>query len=125
MMMQLVFAKHSPTSEWKDADASPRIARLAGAFYVVTLAGGGAAVLLRGKLITPGNPTSTAVAILAHQTLYGFSVIADLVATLAYVVVTLLLYDLFRSGGRRLSLLGVFFSLVGCSVGLVSCAAAW
>jgi len=123
--MHLALEKRSDDGERKEPDAASPNTWLAGAFYLVTLFGGGAAVLLRGKLITPGNPASTAAAILAHGTLYRLSFTADLLATLAYVIVTLLLYDLFLAGGRRLSLLAVFFSLTGCAVGLVSCATAW
>ena len=70
--MQLVFEKRSDDGERKEPDAASPNTRLAGAFYVLTLLGGGAAVLLRGRLITPGNPASTAAAILAHGTLHGY-----------------------------------------------------
>ena len=68
-------------------------ARIAGAFYAVTVVAG-----IYGYLIAKGTPAGHA---------------ANLVAGAAYVVVTLLLYDLLKPVSPSLSLLAAFFSLVG------------
>jgi hypothetical protein len=73
---------------------SPSVrARIAGGFYLVTFVAG--ALALR-----PANGMAP-----------------NLIATAAYVCVTLLFYDLFRPVSRSISLLAAFFSLLGCFKG--------
>jgi len=83
-------------------EASPRFkARLAGAFYLVTFLAGFSALALGRKL-----------------GVYFFA--ANLIATAAYVVVTLLFYPLFKPVNRGLSLLAAAFSFGGLVVGTLS-----
>jgi hypothetical protein len=78
------------------AAVAPRfLARVAGAFYLVTILAGGSALMLRGR--------------------WGFA--AGLIAAASYVAVTLLFYYLFRPVNRGLSLLAALVSLIGCSLG--------
>ena len=70
-------------------------ARIAGIAYLITFAGGGASMALAGN---------------ARQA-------ANLIGTAAYVVVTALLYEMFKPVDRRISLLAACFSLVGCALG--------
>jgi Domain of unknown function (DUF4386) len=80
-------------------EASPGSkARMAGLFYLVTFLTGGVALFNRGR----------------------FGVAAGLIAGACYVVVTLLLYGLFKPVDRNLSLLAAFISLVGCALGPLS-----
>jgi hypothetical protein len=83
--------------EWI-AEASPRLkARIAGVFYLITfVAGVLALVSANGRLV------------------------ANLVATVCYVAVTLLFYDLFKPVGRNISFLAAFVSVVGLTVGTLS-----
>ena len=77
---------------------SPKFtARLAGSFYLITFVAGFAALLLKQGQLT-----------------------ANLVATVAYIAVTILFYDLFRSVSRRLSLLAALVGLVGCLWGALA-----
>src|SRR5215475_2577006 len=74
-------------------DTSPR-ARMAGVFYLLTFATG----------------------------IYGMEVrsmlgLAAVIAAACYIAVTLLFYFIFRPVNRRLSLLAVIVSLVGCVIG--------
>ncbi len=46
--------------------------------------------------------------------------VANLIATVCYVAVTLLFYDLFKPVNKAVSLLAAFFSLAGCVVGALS-----
>jgi hypothetical protein len=80
------------------AEASPRVkARIAGVFYLlVFVTGASALVFASGRLV------------------------ANLIATVCYVAVTLLFYDLFKPVNRTLSLLAAFFSLLGCAFGALS-----
>jgi Domain of unknown function (DUF4386) len=95
-----------------------RIARTAGLFYVVTiLAGLFAEIFVRGKLIVAGDAAATAHNILASETLFRLGFAADLVGGAAYVVVTLLLYELLKPVNRPVALLAVLFSLVGSAIG--------
>lgn len=103
------------------ARRSPRLrARIAGVFYLITVATGIFAEATRGKVIVSGDASATAHNILASETLYRLAFAADIVAGAAYVVVTLLLYVLLKPVSRNLSLLAAFFSLVGVAVGAVS-----
>jgi hypothetical protein len=108
--------------EQRNADASPRrTARLAGLFYLITaLAGGFAEIGVRGKVVVSGDAAATARNILASEGLYRLGFAADIVAGAAYVVVTLLLYELLKPVNRSLSLLAAFFSLVGIAIGGVA-----
>jgi hypothetical protein len=82
------------------AKASPRIkARMAGVFYLLNIVTGVLALVLVGR----GFPV------------YGD--VAILIATVCYIVVTLLFYGIFKPVNRNLSLLAAFFSLVGCGIG--------
>ena len=98
-----------------DIETSPRLwARIAGAFYLVTiLMGVFAEVVVRGALVVRDDAAATATNILAHEPLYRLGLAADLAMIACYIAVTLLFYDLFRPVGRSLSLLAAFFSLVG------------
>ncbi|HYL27337.1 MAG TPA: DUF4386 domain-containing protein [Candidatus Nitrosotalea sp.] len=98
---------------------SPRqVARLAGIAYLVTvLTGLFAELFVRGNLIVSGNAVATARNILGAESLYRAGFAADLIGSAAYVVVTLLLYELLKPVNRSLSLLAAFFSLVGVAVG--------
>lgn len=74
---------------------SPRFtARLAGAFYLLNIATGAAALFLSGP---PGS------AVL-------------LIAAASYVGVTVLFYQLFRPVNPRLSAVAAGFSLIGCAI---------
>jgi Domain of unknown function (DUF4386) len=93
-------------------------ARLAGVAYLITvLTGLFAEIGVRGKLIDYGDAAATAHNILASETLYRLGFAADIVGGAAYVVVTLLLYELLKPVSRTLSLLAAFFSLVGIAIG--------
>ena len=97
---------------------SPRLrARMAGAFYLLTIvAGVFAELFVRGALVVRDDAAATAANILAHEPLYRSGLAADLVMLASYVAVTLLFYDLFKPVARSLSLLAAFFSLTGIAV---------
>ncbi|HEX3458071.1 MAG TPA: DUF4386 domain-containing protein [Candidatus Baltobacteraceae bacterium] len=101
-----------------------RLARTAGVFYVVTiLAGLFAEIGVRGRLIVPNDAAATAQNILASETLFRLGFAADLVGGAAYVVVTLLLYELLKPVSRPVALLSVLFSLAGSAIGATSAVA--
>lgn len=101
-----------------------RLARTAGVFYVVTILGGlFAEIFVRGKMIVPNDAAATAQNILASETLFRLGFAADLVGGAAYVVVTLLLYELLKPVNRPVALLSVLFSLVGSAIGAAAAVA--
>lgn len=96
---------------------SPRTtARMAGFFWLMTFVCGIVALLTSGKLVMAGDATAVAN-IAANEQLYVLGGAANLVATLCYLAVTLFVYELLKPVNRRMALLGVFFSLVGCAIG--------
>jgi hypothetical protein len=80
------------------AEASPRLARIAGVFYLLTFVTGITALVVRSRL----------------------GVAAGLIAAMCYLVVTLLFYQIFKPVSRNLSLLAAFVSLVGVAIGPLS-----
>ena len=78
------------------AEASPRLtARTAGLFYSLTFLTGGATLFARGRL----------------------GLVTGLAAAAFYLMVTVLLYHVFKPVNRSLSLSAALFSLVGCAIG--------
>jgi len=91
-------------------------ARTAGAFYLLNILTG-VALFVPSTLVVHGDAAATATNILAHRPLVWFGFADSLLATACYIVVTALLYGLFKPVSSSLSLLAAFFSLVGCAVG--------
>ena len=92
-------------------------ARVAGAFYLLTIIMGVfAEVFVRGTLVVGDDSAATAANIMAHVPLYRAGLAADLIMLACYIAVTLLFYGLFKPVGRSLSLLAAFFSLIGIAV---------
>ena len=74
-----------------------RLARIAGAVYVITFVAGTLALLVpTGRQFT------------------------NLVAALSYIVVTILFYFLFRPADRAISMIAAAFSLAGCVIAVLS-----
>jgi hypothetical protein len=99
------------------AEASPhpraRIAGIVYLLYFLTAVFG--EFFIRG-LVVSGDAAATANNILAHQPLFRLGLATGLIATVCYVAVTALFYDLFKPVNRSLSLIAAFFSLVGCAI---------
>jgi hypothetical protein len=108
---------HATATPWL-GDSSPATkARIAGFFWLLTIIMGMAAFLIGGRLIVPGDAAATAANITANATLYRFSFVANLIATVCYLTVTVYIYLLFRPVNRGIALLGAFVSLTGCAIG--------
>jgi len=98
-------------------EASPLFkARMAGVFWLLTVMLGGFAAFGGEKLVVSTDPAATATNILAHESLFRWAIVTNLLATVTYLVVTLLIYVLLKAVSSNLSLLGAFFSLAGCAV---------
>jgi hypothetical protein len=97
---------------------SPRLkARLAGILYLLSgEAYSFAESNVIGKLVVPGDAAATARNILANETLFRMGFAAELIETVLFIAVTVLLYDIFRPVHKRIALSAAFFSLTGCIV---------
>ncbi|HEX6549234.1 MAG TPA: DUF4386 domain-containing protein [Gammaproteobacteria bacterium] len=100
------------------AGFSPKTyARTAGFLYlIVIVAGVFAEMVARNPLVVAHDAATTAQNILAHQTLFRMGFSAELVACLCNIPLALIFYELFKIVNKRVTLLTVFFSLVGTAI---------
>jgi hypothetical protein len=100
------------------AGASPRhLARIAGGLYLIIIVGGFFAIgYVPAALVVPGDAAVTAHNIQAHELLYRLGLAAHIIILPCNVPLAVIFYDLFKVVSRRLSLLVVFFTLVGTAV---------
>jgi Domain of unknown function (DUF4386) len=97
--------------------ASPRrLARVAGALYLVNVVAGAFAIGFVGSRLFTPDLAATAHNIQAHELLYRSGLAAHVVVTLTNVPLALVFYELFRVVDRRLALLDAFFVLVATAV---------
>jgi hypothetical protein len=90
-----------------------RVARLAGALYLVQMATGVfAEVFVRGSLVVRGDPAQTAQNIIDSERLFRLGIASDLVCYTAVLVATWALYVLLRSVDRNLAVLAVLLRLM-------------
>lgn len=99
------------------ADGSPGLkARIAGGLWLIVIGAGSFALGTLSTLIVRNDAAATATNILANESLFRLSIVADLVAGLCYLGVTVLLYELLKPVSRTLSLLAAFFGLGGVAI---------
>src|ERR1051325_4603469 len=97
-----------------------KVARVAGALYLSTLP---LAIYfwsyLPGKLIIRGNGTATSENILAHETLFRFSIFGDLFTHVVLLILAFLLYQVLSHVDGRWAFVMVGFVLVSTAVAFV------
>ena len=98
--------------------ASPRqLARIAGGLYLLNILAGGFAIgVVPAILFVEGDAAATLHNIQANELLYRLSLAAHMLPIVCNVPLVVILYDLLKGVNRRISLLMVFFSLVGTAV---------
>ena len=102
----------------RTAEASPVVkARVAGVFWLMSILTAAFGMSVGRRLVVSGDAAATATNILAHESLFRLSFVADLIAGLCYVGVTVLLYHLLKPVSSSLSLLAAFFGLGGVAIG--------
>src|SRR5213079_2805851 len=84
-------------------------------YFVVGILG---TVLQRG-IVVRGDAVATSVNLLAHATLFQTGSALDLLGNCLYIVLTVLLYGLFRPVDRNLAVLAMAFSLFGCATQMI------
>src|ERR1017187_1176655 len=93
-------------------------ARLAGVIYLISgMAYSYADGNVHGKILVTGDAAATAHNILANGRLLQLSFASNLISTVLYITVTLLLYELLKPVNRSISLLAAFFSMAGSVIG--------
>lgn len=94
-----------------------RVARLAGAMYLIQMATGVfAEVWARGSLIVRDNPTQTAQNIIDSEQLFRIGIASDLVTYICVLLATWALYVLLKPIDRNLALLAVFLRLIELAI---------
>lgn len=111
---------HAPSTQ-PIAGSSPLFkARMAGFFWLMTIITGMFGFIAGGRFIVAGDAATTAANIIAHELVFRFAFISNLVATACYLAVTLLVYQLLKPVNRTVAAFVILFSLMGCASGLVS-----
>ena len=90
-----------------------RVIGLVYLFYFLTAI---LSVFLSKDIVVPGDAAATANNILAHESLFRSSFAVNLIATMLYIALTALFYNLFKPVNRNLSLIAAFFSIMGCAM---------
>ena len=94
-----------------------RKARIAGWCYLSVIAGGlFAEVAVRATVIVPGDAAATARSIAAHETLWRWGLLVNLLYLLPGLAVNVLIPDLFRPGQATLARLAVACGTVAVAV---------
>jgi hypothetical protein len=102
-------------------EASPRLkARLAGVFYLLTGLVAFDEFFVLGRLVVHDDPAATGANILAHQMLFRLGFAAEIIASACNIPLAVIFFDLFRVVSRRVSLLVVFFMLMGTAIETVA-----
>ena len=92
-------------------------ARLAGALYLVVIAGGLFAAIVQGSLTVSGDSAATASAIAAQESLWRWGIGVHLVYLAgAALVMYVLLYRIFQPAQPALALVALAFALVSAAV---------
>jgi hypothetical protein len=93
------------------------IARITGGLYlIIILLGISSELLVRGRLIVPGDAAATAANLLAGEGLFRLGFLADSVVFLSDAAVAALLYVLLRPIGRTVALVAAAFRLTQTAV---------
>ncbi len=94
--------------------------RIAGAIYAsMVFVGPFSLIYVPNKLIVRGDATATAANVLAHQTLFGFGIMADMAGAVIFISLAVALYRLLRGISVPWALLMVGFAFVSAAVGFV------
>src|SRR5438034_11423435 len=95
-------------------------ARIAGAIYLsMVVTGPFSLIYVPSKLIVHGNAAATSDNILAHETMFRLSILADLVGQVIFICLAIALYRLLSSVNKIWAGLMVAFVFVSAAVGFV------
>ena len=94
-------------------------ARAAGLFWLITFITGSFAMYIGGTFVVSGDAATTAANVLANESAFRIGTTGNLVATICYLLATILVYKLLKPFNSTLSLVAALFSLLGCALGAV------
>ena len=98
-----------------------KAARIAGAIYLsMVITGPFSLIYVPSKLIVRGNAAATADNILAHETMFRLSILADLVGQVIFICLAIALYRLLSGVNKIWAALMVALILVSAAVGFVN-----
>jgi Domain of unknown function (DUF4386) len=98
-----------------------KVARIAGAIYLsMIITGPFSLIYVPSKLIVRGNAAATADNILAHETMFRLSILADLVGQVIFICLAIALYRLLSGVNKIWAALMVALVLVSAAVGFVN-----
>jgi hypothetical protein len=93
-------------------------ARLTGVLYLINgMVYTKADSLVHSRILVKDDAAATALNILTNGSILQLSFAFNLIAIMAYIAVTFLLYELLKPVNRSISLLAAFFSMAGCVIG--------
>src|SRR5213596_992827 len=96
-------------------------ARIAGAVYLsMVITGPFSLIYVPSKLIVRGNAAATSDNILAHETMFRLSIMADLVGQVIFICLAIALYRLLSGVNKTWAGLMVAFVLVSAAVGFLN-----
>jgi len=102
-------------------DSTDKNARIAGLVYLsMVLFAPFSLIYVPKVLIVRDNATATAVNILAHETLFRFGIVADLLTSLIFIFTGLALYRLLSDVNKSHASVMVVLVLVSAAVGFVN-----
>jgi hypothetical protein len=100
-----------------DTTSPRRLARTAGALYLINIVLGAFAIGIVPAIIAVGpDAAATLHNIQTHELLYRLGLAAHVVVTVTNVPLALIFYELFKVVNRRLALLDAFFILVATAI---------
>ena len=98
-----------------------KAARVAGAIYLLLVVTAPFSLMyVPSKLIVRANASVTASNILAHEMLFRFSIVADLISTVIFICLGIALYRLLNEVNRTQASLMMGFVLVSSAVGFMN-----
>jgi hypothetical protein len=107
-----------PVRAIASAEFSPQsYARIGGLLYLLIIAAGLFAELVRERFVVPGNAAATAHSITDHAFLFRLGIAADLSTFVCGVALTIILYVLLKPVSRNAALLMLGFNLVQDAIG--------
>jgi len=100
------------------AETSPQVyARIGGGLYLIIIVLGAVGeLLIRGRIVVPGDATATAANLRSMESLWRLGIASELFLGICTIVLALILYVLLRPVSRDLALLATFFNLIASAV---------
>jgi len=100
-----------------DRLASRDLARLAGALYLLNILAGFFAIgFAPAQVVVPGDAAVTVQSLHTHELLYRLGLTVHFIPMLVNIPLAVILYELFKSWSRRVSLVTVAFMLVATAI---------